>query len=176
MCGRFTDYRYCTDDTFWQERHMTNYSFWALISGVFSHLRRPEIRTTYYGTENHPYFLSQFLEGAKTSESPQNWRQSWAVSAASRNWDLLEFCVLLVPGMTRLTTYPICRIKPVTNTKASHLRRPPPTAYRRRFSSRTCRKHACSRRPLGSLFLWRKQEHQSILLIHKTSLKNQTPQ
>ena len=25
-------------------------------SGVFSDLRTPEIRTIYYGTENHPYF------------------------------------------------------------------------------------------------------------------------
>ena len=79
-------------------------NLWALVSGVFSDLRSPEIRTIYYGTENHPYFCYQLLEGAEISISSQNWRQFWAVSAASRNWDLLEFCVLLVPGMIRLRT------------------------------------------------------------------------
>ena len=46
----------------------------ALVSAVFSDLRRPEIRTI-HGTENHPHFLSQFLEGAKISKSSRNWRQ-----------------------------------------------------------------------------------------------------
>ena len=50
-------------------------SFLAHISGVFSDLRSPEIRTIYYGTGNRPYILSQFLEGEKISESSQNWRQ-----------------------------------------------------------------------------------------------------
>ena len=88
----------------WNFRPTMMAILWALISGVFSDLRSPEIRTVYSGTENRPYFCSQFLEGAKTSESSQNWRQFWAVSAASRNWDLLEFCVLLVPGMIRRRT------------------------------------------------------------------------
>ena len=78
--------------------------FEPFISGVFSDLRSPEIRIIDYATENHPYFCSQFLEGAKISKSFQIWHQFWAVSAASRNWDLLEFCVLLVPGMIRMRT------------------------------------------------------------------------
>ena len=102
---------------------------WALISGVFSDLRSPEIRTICYGTENHPYFCSQFLEGAKISKFSQNWRQFWAVSAAPRNWGLLELCVLCTRTRYDTTTYPICRITFVTHTKPSHLRRSPPTAY-----------------------------------------------
>jgi len=80
--------------------------FEPFISGVFSDLRSPEIRIIDYATENHPYFCSQFLEGAKISKSFQIWHQFWAVSAASRNWDLLEFCELLVPGMVRLLRTP----------------------------------------------------------------------
>ena len=45
--------------------------------------------------------IVRFWEGAKISKSSQNWRQFLAVSDASKNWDLLEFCVLLVPGMIR---------------------------------------------------------------------------
>ena len=66
-----------TKSLFEKQKYLTNYygNFLALISGVFSDLRSPEIRTIYYGTENHPYFCSQFLEGAKISKSSQNWRQ-----------------------------------------------------------------------------------------------------
>ena len=75
----------------------------ALIYGIFSDFRSPQIRTIYYGTENHPYSCSQFLEGKKKSKISQSWRQLWAVSAASRNWNLHEMCVL-VPGTIRLRT------------------------------------------------------------------------
>ena len=85
-------------------------NFLALISGVFSDLRSPEIRTIYYGTAKSSSFLLSIPinRGGEKSKSFQNWRQFWAVSAASiinnRNWDLLELCVLLVPGMIRLRT------------------------------------------------------------------------
>ena len=91
-----------------EQRHQTNYSEIFSCPYFLSFQRSPMARNQnrlLWDSKSSLVWISVPInrEG-KNKRILSDWRQFWAVSAASRNWDLIEFSVLLVPGMIRRRT------------------------------------------------------------------------